>query len=88
MKDFYSLKNNYYKQFLITVNIHFILKFNIHSFFTFKETDEFQKQQKEKVIKKLTNKRKRTEELQKETILVCGTDIGAKRKRKPKIRDD
>ncbi|CAF1501841.1 unnamed protein product [Adineta ricciae] len=52
------------------------------------QTDEFRKQKKEKVAKKLTNKRKRTDELQKETLLICGTDLGAKRKRKPKMRDD
>jgi hypothetical protein len=36
----------------------------------------------------MINKRKQVEELQKETTLICGTDIPLKRKRKPKIRED
>jgi hypothetical protein len=36
----------------------------------------------------MANKRKKIEELQKETANICGTDIPVKRKRKPKIRED
>jgi hypothetical protein len=36
----------------------------------------------------MTNKRKKVEELQRETTAMCGTDIPAKRKRKQKNYDD
>lgn len=36
----------------------------------------------------MSNKRKKAEELQKETSMICGTDIPIKRKRKPKVRED
>jgi hypothetical protein len=36
----------------------------------------------------MSNKRKKIEELEKETSAICGTDIPAKRKRKPKVRED
>jgi hypothetical protein len=36
----------------------------------------------------MANKRKRTEELQQETAIICGTDVPVKRKRKPKVRED
>jgi len=36
----------------------------------------------------MANKRKKTEELQKETADICGGDIPAKRKRIPKVRED
>jgi hypothetical protein len=35
----------------------------------------------------MANKRKKVEELQKETSSICGLEIPAKRKRKPKIYD-
>ncbi|CAF1169996.1 unnamed protein product [Adineta steineri] len=52
------------------------------------QVDKFQQQQKEKVQRTLIKKRKKVEELQEETTNICGKDMPAKRKRKPKIRDD
>ncbi|CAF5000064.1 unnamed protein product, partial [Rotaria sp. Silwood1] len=52
------------------------------------QIDRFQQQQKEKIKRTMANKRKKAEELQRETLNVCGTDIPVKRKRKPKIRED
>jgi hypothetical protein len=54
----------------------------------FIEIDRFQKQQQEKIKKTMGNKRRKIEELQKETSNICGTNIPVKRKRKPKIRED
>jgi hypothetical protein len=36
----------------------------------------------------MTNKRKKIDELQQETLMICGTDIPVKRKRKAKVRAD
>ena len=52
------------------------------------EVDRFQEQQKQKIQKAVTKKRKVTEELQKETEGICGTNIAIKRKRKPKTFED
>ncbi|CAF1467704.1 unnamed protein product [Adineta ricciae] len=52
------------------------------------QVDQFQQQQKQKLERSLTNKRKRVEELQDETMNICGTDMPMKRKRKPKVRED
>ncbi|CAF1182285.1 unnamed protein product [Adineta ricciae] len=52
------------------------------------QVDQFQQQQKDKAYRALTAKRKKVDELQKETTQIYGTDIPAKRKRKPKIRED
>ena len=63
-------------------------RFINHSFYLIVEVDEFQQQQKDKVQRTMANKRKRVEELQRETAIICGTDIPVKRKRKPKLRED
>jgi hypothetical protein len=62
-------------------------KFINHSFYLV-EVDQFQQQQKDKIKRTMANKRKRTEELQQETAIICGTDVPVKRKRKPKVRED
>lgn len=36
----------------------------------------------------MANKRKHLEELQSESSAICGTDMPAKRRRKPKVYDD
>jgi hypothetical protein len=52
------------------------------------EVDRFRKVQKEKVCRTIEKKRKRVEELQSETAVICGGDMPNKRKPKPKIRHE
>lgn len=63
-------------------------RFINHSFHFIVEIDEFQQQQKDKIQRTMANKRKRVEELQRETAIICGADIPSKRKRKQKLRED
>ncbi|CAF0845475.1 unnamed protein product [Rotaria sp. Silwood1] len=50
--------------------------------------DQFQKQQKERLERSKSTKRKKIEELQVQTSIICGTNIPVKRQRKLKVRED
>ncbi|CAF4818491.1 unnamed protein product [Rotaria socialis] len=52
------------------------------------QIDQFQKEQKKKVHQAMINQKRKVDELQTQTSMICGSDIPAKRKRKPKIYDD
>lgn len=54
----------------------------------FVEIDKFQLQQKQKIQETMAKKRKATEELQRETIMISEANISSKHKQNPKLRED